>query len=66
MGSMQCDRDGCENVCCTRYSERFGYICHECFDALVAIGSLDVQGFMDSPKEAAMPPEVFQEMFPYS
>jgi hypothetical protein len=34
-----------------------------CYAALVAIGSLDVQGFMDSPKEAAMPQEVFQEIF---
>ena len=60
---MQCDRKDCENSCCSRHNERFGYICHECFNALVAIGSLDVQGFMDSPKEAAMSPEVFQEIF---
>ena len=64
MSVMGCYRNGCENVYCTRYSERFGYICHECFNALVAIGFLDVEGFMASDKEVKIDRDVFETLFP--
>ena len=63
MGSMQCYRNGCNNACCDRRSERFGYICYECFEQLKAIGSLDVEGFMASDKEVRINREVFESLF---
>jgi hypothetical protein len=51
-------------MCCTRYSERFGYICRECFEQLAAIGSLDVAGFMASDKEVKIDRDVFETLFP--
>ena len=64
MGSMQCYRVGCENACCDLYNERFGYICFECFEQLVAIGSLDVAAFMADDKEVKINREVFESLFP--
>lgn len=64
MSVQQCDRKGCENICCTRYSERFGCICFECFEQLAAIGSLDVAGFMASDKEVRIDRDVFETLFP--
>lgn len=59
----QCDRKGCENTCCDRRSERFGYICYEYFEQLVAIGSLDVEGFMADDKEVKINRDVFEALF---
>ena len=51
MGVMACNRNGCKNVMCDRYSEEHGYLCDECFDELVAIRTLDFGAFMASPKK---------------
>ena len=51
MGVLPCDRLGCENVMCDRLSDRYGYICRECLDELVALGTTDIQGFMGQELE---------------
>lgn len=49
MGVLSCDRRGCENIMCDRYSYKHGYLCHECFDELVAKGpNVEVEEFMGS------------------
>jgi len=42
MGVIPCDRVGCENIMCSRLSDRYGYLCWECFDELVALGTTDI------------------------
>jgi len=34
MGVKECRRKDCDNIMCNRYSQRFGYICDECFEEL--------------------------------
>jgi hypothetical protein len=34
MSVLACDRAGCENIMCTRYSHEYGYICDDCFEEL--------------------------------
>lgn len=46
MGVLACNRKGCRNIMCDRYSSRYGYICNECFAELVAKRTLDVESFM--------------------
>ncbi len=31
MGVLACDRKGCENIMCERYSGEYRYICYDCF-----------------------------------
>lgn len=31
---MECNRNGCNYILCRRYSDKYGYICEECFDEL--------------------------------
>lgn len=48
-GMKPCNRAGCYNVMCGRFSEAFGYLCDTCFNELTTIGvDTDVQAFMDS------------------
>lgn len=59
MGTKACDRNGCENILCDRYSDLYGYICDECFDELVAEGGkYPIEEFMyldkDLPSDPAM------------
>uniref|UniRef100_A0A6M3LGJ1 Uncharacterized protein n=1 Tax=viral metagenome TaxID=1070528 RepID=A0A6M3LGJ1_9ZZZZ len=50
MSLLACDRKGCENIM-DRYSSKYGYICHECFEELVQLGpTTDIKSFMDSVK----------------
>ena len=51
MGVMACDRAGCSNIMCDRYSHRHGYICNECFSELVSVDPPSVSEFMDTAKE---------------
>jgi len=52
MSVLQCDRNGCENIMCDRLSDRYGYICDECFEELVQLGvAKNVHEFMYSRKE---------------
>ena len=50
MGVMACDRNGCENILCDRYSHRYGYICNDCYDELVD-SEMEISEFMESPKD---------------
>jgi len=50
MGVLNCDRTGCENIMCDRYSDKYGYICWECFNELVA-KKIPVGDFMHTVKE---------------
>jgi len=63
MGVMQCNRKGCDNILCNKYSSYYGYICEHCFDDLkkfvisrVRMGSYDVpqmvKTFMETPKHS--------------
>lgn len=50
MSVLACCRNGCDNVMCDRLSHEHGYICNDCFDELVASGSLtDIDDFMNDP-----------------
>jgi len=55
MGVMMCNRNGCEETCCDRYSDKHGYICPECFIELIDSGvSTDIKEFMDSEKHSEL------------
>lgn len=46
---MNCERYGCQNTKCNRYSSEYGYICDSCFDQLVASGiGRNIKSFMES------------------
>ena len=66
MGVLACDRAGCANIMCDRLSNEYGYICWECFDELVESGSLDIQQFMDTPRQVLHKPdpETYEKIFP--
>ena len=52
MSVLRCDRNGCENIMCARYSHKYGYICYECFRELTEVYCGDsIQEFMDSMKK---------------
>jgi len=61
MSVLACDRKGCSNIMCDRYSRRFKYICPSCFEELTEFlkcsgvenykARLDIiEAFMESPK----------------
>ena len=51
MGVLSCVRARCENIMCSRYSSKYGYICYECFEELVALGvKTDIEQFLSTPK----------------
>ena len=50
MGVLACDRQGCENIMCNRYSPTYGYICNDCIEELAASGDMNIQIFMNTPK----------------
>ena len=51
MSVLACDRNGCENIMCDRYSHRYGYICDDCFKELVRMGpTIEIEDFMRSYK----------------
>lgn len=53
MGVLRCNRNGCDNMGCDRYSTEHGYICPECFEELVDTGpTTDIKEFMDTPKQS--------------
>jgi hypothetical protein len=54
MGVLACDRSGCENIMCDKYSIDLGYICWECYNELVSSGG-NPKEFMDSTKEYNAP-----------
>ena len=38
MGVLSCSVRDCRNIMCDRYHNKYGYICHRCFDRLVERG----------------------------
>jgi hypothetical protein len=65
MGVMRCGRGNCSHVLCDRYSRKYGYICWECFEELVA-SHLEVADFMNSEKSDAPEDsrEYYEKIFP--
>ena len=52
MSVLECDRNGCGNVMCDRYSFEYGYICNECFEELILTGpTTDIKIFMNTVKQ---------------
>lgn len=54
MGVCTCDRKGCDNVMCERFSQRYGHLCTDCFEQLIvymasAVGA-DIREFIESEK----------------
>lgn len=45
-----CHRLGCHNVMCSRYADKYGYICDECFEELV-LSRKSVKEFMKTEKD---------------
>jgi hypothetical protein len=50
MGVLPCQRNGCKNIMCDRYSYRYGYICNECFEELSKDCFTNIEDFMEIPK----------------
>lgn len=62
MSVMACNRKGCDNVLCDRWSNTFGYICPYCFDELIAAGiGIDIEVFMAS--SIRLTPEVIPDPY---
>lgn len=58
MGVLACNRKGCDNIMCDRYSYAYGYICNDCFDELVNSGSMThIDNFMETVKKSGTPEE---------
>jgi len=55
MSALACDRKGCTNVMCDRYSDEYGYICYTCFEELVGSNMINIVLFMGTPKPAVPP-----------
>lgn len=52
MSVLACNRYGCNNIMCDRYSKEHGYICYECFEELTKKGiNADIYKFMKSQKK---------------
>lgn len=49
MSVLACNRNGCDNIMCDRYSHKYGYICDECYDEMVESGET-IEDFMQSEK----------------
>lgn len=63
MSVLACDRRDCENVMCDRLSLRYGYICDDCFNELVALHAPSVEEFMDIPRNVLDLSESAKEKF---
>ena len=51
MSVISCDRYGCENVMCSRYSRLYGYICEVCFNELKEGARQNIEVFMSTRKK---------------
>jgi len=68
MGVLACDRDGCENVMCDRFSSKYQfYLCNECFSEMCD-SKLTVEMFIKTEKgghvTALFPYEYYDNEFP--
>ncbi len=51
MSVLACNRNGCRNIMCDRYSPNYGYICVECYSELLKMEiSANISVFMGSKK----------------
>lgn len=70
MGVMACDRQGCKNIMCGRYSHQYGYICSECFQELVTLNMSSIKDFMNTERpEPDLSEEAYQKFdreFPFT
>lgn len=56
MGVKICNRTGCRNIMCDRYSSTFGHICDECFAELIMAGpGTRIDDFMDRTRDTRYP-----------
>jgi hypothetical protein len=52
MGVTKCSRDGCNDTRCDRHSKKYGDICNDCYEELLAIYPyIDIETFMNFTKE---------------
>jgi len=54
VGVMPCRRIGCANILCDRLSQKYGYICNECFEELVNSTLTDIEEFMETDKSKGL------------
>ena len=53
MGVMICNRGDCENVMCGIYSQKYGYICDECYEELLKVNyTMSISEFMKTNKNS--------------
>lgn len=69
MSVLQCNRRGCPNIMCDRYSYNHGYLCDSCFEELVVADPEDIDWFMGTTPKSTNPPtpdnrDRFDEEFP--
>ena len=54
MSVLACDRVGCENIMCDRFSVSHGYVCGDCFIEMLDAQSdgvtFSIKEFMQTPK----------------
>lgn len=65
MSVLACDRNGCDNVMCDRFSFQHNlYICDDCFEELVRLGpATDIRTFMDTTTKRADPTKASRAYF---
>lgn len=47
MSVNPCHRKDCEKILCNRISDKFGYICDDCFEELIDRRLMDIKKFME-------------------
>ena len=66
MGFKTCNRAGCDNFSCHKYSSTYGYICDSCFWELlkkcVDPTPINIKAFMNTPKNKDKPKLTFEEL----
>lgn len=50
MSVLACHRGDCENIMCDRLSQKYGYICRECYEEIKATQPASIKEFMASEK----------------
>lgn len=68
MGVLSCNVKGCTNIMCTRHSHEYGYICDECFDILITLGTeVNLEDFFEGFVELEIKEDAhsfYNELFP--
>ena len=58
MGVLACNRRGCPNIMCDRYSHTYGYICSDCFIELCDKPNISIREFMNTEKDDGFVPDI--------